>query len=921
MAPPPKADVADQHPTLRRRPIRWPLFALALIAAAVSLLLGSSLTGRTRLGFRDAGHFYTPLYGYVAARERAEWLPLYNPIDQTGMPLAGETTTAVFYPVRRIVYRLIPTPETALAWYIALHLGIASCSIGYAAKIAGASRGGVALAMVAYPLSGPIWFLYTNPPFLVGAAWSPLALAGGFGLLKHARRRDFLITTIGLAMPVLGGDPQSSIHVVLIGVVVGCIAVVGMAVQRRNARSVLATSSGAFLRLATALLFAICLAAPQIAASSDWALQSVRYGASAIRGEAPREVEDFSVAPWHWLEAVTPYLSGRLFPTYTRISHAVTGDGRTWALTLYIGLVPLALAMIRYRHLIRFLLTRPLTRPLTNKRLMARYDGWDLVWPIALVMSMGGFGLGSFLSLIAPNSLSEWRFAADSPYRLLVAFLPGYSGFRYPAKWLIFVPMGLGIAAARQTGHFSPLIRRATSRLANPLAALGLGMAALVVVVLHRAADSRPNAVRLSDPIWGPLDTQAAGIIVATSALLVVAVAATFWRLAARRMNHDVAIACLLVLVTVDLGLVAWPAVAKVDSKTESRLLAKYPSETNVAFRAMRFSGGGWPVERHGCQPKTVPADSLRSDADIIDRMMVAESSMRSTLFGRWHLEHQVAVVNSVTTLSPHRTRSFWQAANQRSVKLGAAEQSEFWETLMNWLAIDRAWASVAAGPILSLVDSPSIDRSAIAAVPSSDTSSSAAPSSAVVWYSDWRAIKPRREVSADLFGQRIDQITNDPNRRNVPWIETATTAFPGALVASAIPRTLTAKQTLPGQWEIIVDAPSPGMVCVKQFQDGNFRAARQRLPSDVEDQKSEVSTTDNAATTVPTDVYRCDFLFSAVPVPTGKYKILITYAPRWWLPSASVAAIAWLVFAWLVAACLWRSAVSGRINSPNSPT
>jgi hypothetical protein len=366
----------------------------------------------------------------------------------------------------------------------------------------------------------------------------------------------------------------------------------------------------------------------------------------------------------------------------------------------------------------------------------------------------------------------------------------------------------------------------------------------------------------------------------------------------------------MLALVTVDLGLVAWPAVAKVDSETESRLLAEYPSETNAAFRAMRFSGDGWRFDRHERLQKPVPPGAIRPDSAMDDRMIVAETSMRNTLFGRWHLAHQVAVFNSVTSLSPHRTRSFWQAANQRSVKLSAAEQSEFWESLLNWLAIDRAWSSIASGPILSLVDSPSIDRSAI----------TAAPSSPVVWYGDWLAIKPRREVSAPLFGERIDQITTDPIRRNVPWIEIAPDTLPGHTVASAMPRSLTAKQTSPGQWEIIVDATSPGIVCVKQFQDGNFRATRQRFPSDFDDRESAFSARNNAATTVSCDVYRCDFLFSAVPVPTGRHRILISYAPRWWPPSASVAAIAWGAFAWLFVTRLWRSAVSGRINSRNKP-
>ncbi len=150
-----------------------------LIAPVVILLLlGAALVGLGRLAFRDVSHFYTPLYQYVAERTSEEWLPLWNPLDQTGIPLLGETTTAVLYPIRYLLFSLPIASETALAWYVALHLILASLAANWAASTSGASRGAAAIAGVIYPLSGSVFFLYTNPPFLVGAAWLPLVLGG-----------------------------------------------------------------------------------------------------------------------------------------------------------------------------------------------------------------------------------------------------------------------------------------------------------------------------------------------------------------------------------------------------------------------------------------------------------------------------------------------------------------------------------------------------------------------------------------------------------------------------------------------------------------------------------------------------------------------------------------------------------------------
>lgn len=145
-----------------------------LVAPVLILLLfAPALAGIDRLAFRDVSHFYTPLYDYVASRNSEQWLPLWNPLDQTGIPLAGETTTAVFYPLRYVLFMLPIPSEVAISWYIVLHLILASLTARLAARWAGLGQPAATIAGLLYPLSGSILFLYTNPPYLVSAAGCP----------------------------------------------------------------------------------------------------------------------------------------------------------------------------------------------------------------------------------------------------------------------------------------------------------------------------------------------------------------------------------------------------------------------------------------------------------------------------------------------------------------------------------------------------------------------------------------------------------------------------------------------------------------------------------------------------------------------------------------------------------------------------
>src|SRR6516164_2769388 len=102
---------------------------LSLILGLASLLtltlacFGPVLLGGRQFGYRDAAHFYYPLYQRVQEEWRAGRLPLWEAEENAGMPLLGNPATAVLYP-GKLIYALFP-----YAWgarlYVVLHVLLA----------------------------------------------------------------------------------------------------------------------------------------------------------------------------------------------------------------------------------------------------------------------------------------------------------------------------------------------------------------------------------------------------------------------------------------------------------------------------------------------------------------------------------------------------------------------------------------------------------------------------------------------------------------------------------------------------------------------------------------------------------------------------------------------------------------------------
>ena len=187
------------------------LTAWAGLGCGIALLLvfyRSALFGGEQFAFRDAAHYYYPLYAKVQAEWDAGRVPLWDPSENAGMPLLGNPTAAVLYP-GKLIYAALP-----YAWAARLY-AVAHSALAFAGMVAlmrswGASRAGSAIAALGFTFGGPVVFQYCNIIFLVGAAWLPWGLLAVDRWLRLGRPLALPALAVVLAMQVLGGDPESA---------------------------------------------------------------------------------------------------------------------------------------------------------------------------------------------------------------------------------------------------------------------------------------------------------------------------------------------------------------------------------------------------------------------------------------------------------------------------------------------------------------------------------------------------------------------------------------------------------------------------------------------------------------------------------------------------------------------------------------
>lgn len=493
-------------------------FVLALPAFVLIPVWGSE----ARIpAFRDGWHYYYPLWNWVDQAWRDGETPLWNPRENLGASLAADPTAALWYP-GRLAMRGVDSFPRAYRWFLFTHLVGAAWGAFAAARRMKASLSAAVLAGLSYGYGGSVLFQYANPVYLVGATWLAWGVAAIIGrLLSDSPRSGYwpaFELVWPLALSVLGGDPQSAVHL-------GIIAALGLACAAPRA-----TSWGERLRwrvrvataFAGAAVIAAAIAAVQILPTVESLGETGRIEVNDVDtpawwaplepGSRAATVYDFSVGPWRWSEYLWPNIAGRMFPENRRWMNGVPAEGRVWNPSLYAGALPIFFAMVALVDVRRSRRTR-----------------WLIVLAaLGLCAACGHYGAGWLV-----HEVGYW-IQGESPrrlvgshvggvYWLLTQVLPGYEWFRYPAKWTTCSALALALLAARGwdrtlvakessssivggVGLLGELGDRVTQWLAGGIALLG-ALAVVIGELFLRSGWFRTWCLRQPADDWlGPFD-------------------------------------------------------------------------------------------------------------------------------------------------------------------------------------------------------------------------------------------------------------------------------------------------------------------------------------------------------------------------------------------------------------------------------
>ncbi|GAA5504764.1 hypothetical protein [Novipirellula caenicola] len=835
-----------------------------LVAPAIILLLFASvLVGIDRLAFRDVGHFYTPLYDYIGHRTDHQWLPLWNPLDQTGIPLVGETTTAVFYPVRWILFRMPIQTGTAIGWYVVIHLILAAITTRYAARRTGASEITASIAGLSYSLSGSVLVLYTNPPFLVGAAWLPLLMSTLIQRRPMPQSQRVMIAGTAMAMMILAGDPQTVANVVIVAMVVGCGRwALSWIVPRSNARTegrtenkgnvVIAERSTTIVAVVASCLLASLLTLPQLAASVSWSAQSDRvlpdenphWLAPPLLNSRRGQAYQFSVAPWHVAECLTPNAFGSLLPQYRRLSSLIPGDGRIWTPSVYMGLL-VAIAFLST--------TLHLARRRKNRKPTGDVVVWLGITLAASLVCLGHFG-PVWMIQNATGGMAQTDSGTGGLYWMLYHVVPGYDSLRYPAKWL---PIA-AFAASMVTVHWLENLPRYAASTWRALMAIATVMVIALFVVIglqydpDRWLDNR--AALPSDPFWGPLDI-AGGLgevcwSVVHSIIVLACITWVLMQLHRHRLSRATAMRCVLGIVVIDLAVFATSNIARVSANPTE--IQSIPIADAGVMTLRTRTGSGWP--------------DVWQNLQEADRLTEVEISSEIAWFGRWHLADRGHVFNNMTSIRSQAMAMFWKATREVCSTKTEKERAEFWAAVSQWLGIEQ---TINATETSRVAEDLNLVETQISRTP---------PAPAVQIHHSW-SIRDSATTSSEDFSSLLQKL-GDANRVPRIYMDAleAQLTKPSSITEPSI--TWVIKQESADAFEIEVNASTTCLLERTVYQDGHWHAT---LVSSNPSKKHTAT------------VHRVDYLKQGVIVPPGRWIVTFEYRPWWMMPSIIAAIAGWL--------------------------
>jgi hypothetical protein len=319
--------------TARRRavgawftPRRFAVILLLLIFAAYpDVMLGSHT-----FFYRDYGCFGYPLAHFYRESFRGGEVPLWNPLNNCGIPFLAQWNTMVLYPLSTI-YLLVPMPW-ALGFFCLGHLFLGGLGMfllvrrwtddGFAASFAG----------LAYALNGVMLHALMWPNNIAALGWMPFVVLLTERAWREGGRTVPLAAAVG-ATQMLSGAPEV---ILFTWVAVALVWLSSWRVGAGRWRSALRSA----VTLGLVAVLVLGLAAAQLFPFLDLLTHSQRsqnFGGNV-----------WSMPPWGLANFLVP-----LFGCTSSVMGVVSQDEQQWTSSYYVGAGVVALALfsaLRWRH-------------------------------------------------------------------------------------------------------------------------------------------------------------------------------------------------------------------------------------------------------------------------------------------------------------------------------------------------------------------------------------------------------------------------------------------------------------------------------------------------------------------------------------------------------------------------------------------
>jgi hypothetical protein len=374
---------------------------LPVIVAPFLLLAPVWLTGKA-LFWGTVSLQFAPWRAYAYELLRQGELPLWNPLAGMGAPLWANYQAGLAYPPNWLYFLLHWMGGAAwAAWgqalLVAAHLAWAGMGMARLAKRLGLGELGQIVSGLAFGMSG---YLTARAGFLsinAAVAWTPW-LIWGIEQVIHREGKGLATAELSLAvivaMQLLAGHAQTTWYTLLLA---GMWWLWRLAGQPRVRHSLAALS-----RLAAAGALGWGMAAIQWLPTAEYLSQSQRAG-----GVGYEFAMIYSFWPWRFLTLLAPNMFG------TPAQGNYWGYGNLWEDAVYIGVLPLALALAAIAR-------------------AARHRG-------------RGLPLAAFLALVTLSSFILALGEHTPIFPFLYRYIPTFALFQAPTRFTIWAVFALAL--------------------------------------------------------------------------------------------------------------------------------------------------------------------------------------------------------------------------------------------------------------------------------------------------------------------------------------------------------------------------------------------------------------------------------------------------------------------------------------------